>query len=149
MRRNPSTRAALAGLGTLALLGLTACGGSSDDDGPGPVACADLNGMTVAATDIGLPTTGARVTSTEVIPAAGTGATAVGEYCKVLGDIDPVDATAPAIKFQLNLPAQWNRKSMMFGGGGYNGTIATGAGNVPAGPTDQPTPLGQIGRAHV
>lgn len=143
MRRNPSTRAALAGLGTLALLGLTACGGSSDDDGPGPVACADLNGMTVAATDIGLPTTGARVTSTEVIPAAGTGATAVGEYCKVLGDIDPVDATAPAIKFQLNLPAQWNRKSMMFGGGGYNGTIATGAGNVPAGPTDQPTPLGR------
>ena len=31
----------------------------------------------------------------------------------------------------------------MFGGGGYNGTIATGMANVPAGPTDKPSPLGR------
>lgn len=139
--------------------GLTACGGSNNDDGPdtapvvtnppggsqAPVAktCSELNGMTIPASAIGLPTTGATVTSTQVVAAAGTGATAVGEYCKVLGDINPVDATAPKIKFQVNLPANWNRKAMMFGGGGYNGTIATGTGNVPAGPVDVPVPLGQ------
>jgi feruloyl esterase len=77
------------------------------------------------------------------VAAAGTGVTAVGEYCRVLGDINPVDPTAPKIKFQVNLPSTWNSRAMMFGGGGYNGTIATGTGNVPAGPVNQPTPLGR------
>ncbi|KQP43079.1 tannase/feruloyl esterase family alpha/beta hydrolase [Pseudorhodoferax sp. Leaf274] len=122
------------------LASLAAC--NSDDD-PQPKACADLNGMAVAASAIGLPTTGATVTSTTVVPAAGSGTAAVGEYCKVLGSIQPVDSTAPRILFQLNLPTTWNRKAMMFGGGGYNGTIATGLGNVPAGPADQPVPLGR------
>jgi hypothetical protein len=54
-----------------------------------------------------------------------------------------VDATAPKIKFQVNLPENWNRKAMMFGGGGYDGTIATGVANVPAGPTDKQVPLGR------
>lgn len=125
-------------LALLPLVGLAAC--SSDDD---PVACADLNGTTVAASAIGLRTQGATVTSTAVVPAAGSGATAVGEYCKVLGSIQPVDSNAPKILFQLNLPTSWNGKAMMFGGGGYNGSIATGLGNVPAGPADQPVPLGR------
>lgn len=133
----------------LASASLAGCGGS-DNDGddnnvgaPQSVSCADLNGMTIAAEEIGLPTTGALVTSTEVIPAAGEGAEAVGANCKVLGDITPVDPEAPPIKFQLNLPVDWNRKAMMFGGGGYNGIIATGTGNVAAGPVDQPVPLGR------
>ena len=29
----------------------------------------------------------------------------------------------------------------MFGGGGYNGVLANGLGNVAAGPTDKPAPL--------
>lgn len=138
----PATAMACA-TATLTGLVLVGCGGGDDDDGPKAVACEQLDGTTVAASAIGLPTTGATVTSVEVVPAAGTGAGAVGEYCKVLGDIAPVDPDAPAIKFQLNLPADWNRKAMMFGGGGYNGTIATGTGNVSAGPVDQPVPLGR------
>jgi feruloyl esterase len=131
-----------------ATLLVAGCGGSGDDDAPATpprqaMTCAQLNGMTVAADAIGLATTGAVVTSTTVVPAAGSGATAVGEYCRVLGDIRPVDTAAQSIKFQLNLPTAWNGKAMMFGGGGYNGTIATGAGNVPAGPADRPTPLGR------
>ena len=90
---------------------------------------------------IGLPTTGAVVTSAVIVPAAGTGIAAVADYCKVLGDINPVDPTAPKIKFQVNLPSNWNGKAMMFGGGGYNGVLATGLGNVPVGPTDKPAPL--------
>ena len=105
--------------------------------------CADLNGFTISSSAIGLPTTGAVITSTQSIPAAGTGVTAVPEYCKVLGSINPIDAQAPKILFQVNLPAQWNHKAVMFGGGGYNGIIATALGNVPAGPIDQPTPLGR------
>ncbi len=122
---------------------LAGCGG--DDDAPilSPLSCAAINGMAVPAVAIGLPTTGAVVTSTAVVPASGTGPTAVGEYCRVLGDINPVDSTAPKIKFQVNLPVTWNSRAMMFGGGGYNGTIATGTGNVPAGPVNQLTPLGR------
>jgi len=106
-----------------------------------PSACADLNGFAIASQFIGLPTTGALVTSAAIIPAAGTGVAAVAAYCKVLGDINPVDSNAPKIKFQVNLPSNWNSKAMMFGGGGYNGVLATGLANVPAGPTNQGTPL--------
>jgi hypothetical protein len=134
-------------------IGLAACGSSDDNNSndnsssasstQAPLTCAQLNSTPVPASSIGLPTTGAVVTSASVVPAAGTGATAVGEYCKVLGDINPVDPKAPKIKFQLNLPANWNSKAMMFGGGGYNGTISTGTGNVPAGPADKQVPLGR------
>ena len=103
--------------------------------------CAELNGFTLASAAIGLPTTGAAVTSAVVVPAAGAGVAAVAEYCKVLGDINPVDPKAPKIKFQVNLPGNWNAKAVMFGGGGYNGVLATGLANVPAGPTDKPAPL--------
>jgi feruloyl esterase len=134
----------------VASMGLSACGGNDDNVATAPppttqapLSCVQLNGMPIPAASIGLPTTGATVTSTEVVAATGTGTAAVGEYCKVLGDINPVDPTAPKIKFQLNLPTNWNNKVMMFGGGGYNGTISTGVGNVPAGPADQLTPLGR------
>ena len=106
-----------------------------------PTACDGLNGMAISQQAIGLPTTGAVVTSAVVVPAAGAGVAMVAEYCKVLGDINPVDPTAPKIKFQVNLPSNWNGKALMFGGGGYNGVLATGLGNVPAGPTDKPAPL--------
>lgn len=126
-----------------AALLVAGCGGGNDSSRPPAIAlsCAELNGTTIPASAIGLTTTGAVVTSSAVVPAAGTGNAAVGEYCKVLGDIKPADATAQSIKFQLNLPTAWNGKAVMFGGGGYNGTIATGVGNVPAGPADKPTPL--------
>ena len=135
--------AALAATAVLGL-GLAACGGSDGDAPPAPVAtksCAEINGMTIPASSIGLPTTGAVVTATSVVPAAGTGTTAVGEYCKVLASINPVDPTAPAIKFQVNLPTTWNNKAMMYGGGGFDGSIPNVGGNVGIGPADKPTPL--------
>jgi Tannase and feruloyl esterase len=122
---------------------LVGCGGGGNSGTPAPVtkSCADLNGMAIAAASIGLPTTGATVTDATVVPAAGTGGAAIGEYCKVLGEISPVDATAPKIKFQIDLPATWNGKAMMFGGGGFDGSIPAVAGNVGFGPADKPTPL--------
>src|SRR5512142_816081 len=58
--------------------------------------CAGLNGMLIPAASIGLPTTGAKITSTTVIPANGLpGSAAIGEYCKVMGEIYPMDPAAP------------------------------------------------------
>ena len=137
-------------------LGLTGCGGSDNSQTPNPPAstdlasgpatpkkCDELNGLVIPATSIGLPTTGGLVTSTTLVAAAGTGAAAIGEYCKVLGAINPVDPTAPQIKFQVDLPTTWNKKAMAFGGGGFDGSIPAVGGNVGIGPTNQPVPLGR------
>ena len=124
-----------------AVLAVAGCASTVPAPPSTPTACADLNGLAIKAQAIGLPTTGAVVTSAAVVPAAGAGVAAVAEYCKVLGDINPVDPAAPKIKFQVNLPVNWNGKALMFGGGGYNGVLITGLGNVPAGPTDKPAPL--------
>ena len=43
----------------------------------------------------------------------------------------------------VNLPANFNGKGLMFGGGGYDGTIPATQGNIPAGPVDVPVPLAQ------
>ncbi|QRX81633.1 tannase/feruloyl esterase family alpha/beta hydrolase [Glaciimonas sp. PAMC28666] len=139
--------ARLLALAGVASISITGCAGGKNDR-PSPSAqmamtCDQLNGMTIPATALGLPTTGAKVTSTVIMPAVGIGPAAVGEYCKVLGAISPLDNHAPNIQFQVNLPTNWNSKAMMFAGGGYNGTIAQGTGNVPAGPIDQQVPLGR------
>ena len=142
--RSSAFRTALA-VAVLATLQLAGCGAFDDDDDSvvGTNACDVLRGTNIPASSIGLPTTGAEVTSTESVAASGSGAGAVGEYCRVQGVIRPVDPSAPNIRFQVNLPAQWNNKAMMFGGGGYNGTIPAATGNVMAGPANQLTPLGR------
>ena len=128
----------------LTVLSLNGCGNNSiAPPAATPLSCAQLAGKTVPSSSIGLPTTGATVTAATTMPASGTGAQATGEYCLVSGAINPVDPAAPQIKFQIAMPTVWNNKIMMFGGGGYDGTIPAPTGNVPAGPTAQPTPLGR------
>lgn len=102
-------------------------------------ACAGLDRLTIPASVMSLPTRGGRVTSASVMTGQVSGETV--EYCQVDADIFPVDRSAPDIKMRADLPYGWNRKAMMFGGGGYNGTIPDLAENVPFGPTDQPVPL--------
>ncbi|WP_437949363.1 tannase/feruloyl esterase family alpha/beta hydrolase [Sorangium sp. So ce296] len=123
---------------------LAACSG--DDGGPAPdtapplaVRCAQLANMQIPSDSIGLPTTGAVVTSTQMNAAQG----AVGEHCLVSGDIMPVDPTAPNIKFQVALPAGWNSKAVMLGGGGFCGIIPDVAGNPLNTTPDAVTPLGR------
>jgi feruloyl esterase len=62
-------------------------------------------------------------------------------FCKVLGHIEPTDLNAPPIKFEVNLPVEWNGRSVQYGGGGFNGTLITGLGLPPAYPFDRPAPL--------
>ncbi len=143
---NYKRRWALPGL-LFATLGATVLVACSSGDGPAlPVDCAALAGTTVAASEIGLPTSGATITSATVVSATASG-NLNGEYCKVVGKItaaatDP--AGTPDINFQLNLPANWNGKTLQMGGGGYNGTVVTGTGYVSfATYPFAPPPLGQ------
>lgn len=121
------------------------------------VACASLTGRAIPASAIALPTRGVTLTAATLVPAAAattdpvTGALthALPEYCKLLGDIHPVDAKAPLIKFQLNVPTRWNQKALQVGGGGLNGSIpvnlaAIGKSGSPvsaAHPPDAASPL--------
>jgi feruloyl esterase len=108
------------------------------------IACADLASLRVAASDIGLPTSGATIVSAQMQtvpadPAMPTGETQ--EYCKVLGSIAPVDSSAPPIKFQVNLPVQWNGKAVQYGGGGSNGVLITGLNPLRDARRDTPVPV--------
>ena len=105
--------------------------------------CIELNGAQIPAAAIMLPTSGATVTAAAAVPGGGAAPQTFGPYCELDVAIAPVDPSAPTIKMKIALPDAWNQKAMMFGGGGYNGTIPNVAGNVPAGPVDQPTPLGR------
>lgn len=117
--------------------------------------CASLAGATIAPQAIGLPSGVARIDSAtwtapqalsvnERVPFPSAGISpATPAFCKVLGQIAPIDPKAPAIQFQVNLPAQWNGRSVQYGGGGFNGTLITGLGLLPAAPFDLPAPLAQ------
>ena len=142
-------------LSSTALL-LAACGGSNNDTPsagtpppgqtppPQVVSCADMTGKTVPASAVGLPTGGATVTASTVIRATDAGNTN-GEYCRILGRIAPSPTAAagtPDINFQLNLPVNWNGKTVHMGGGGYNGTVVTGTGAVSFAPGSVPLAQG-------
>ena len=72
---------------------------------------------------------------------AGRISPATPTVCRVLGHIMPNDPKAPPIRFQVNLPLQWNGRSVQYGGGGFNGVLITGIGLPPAAPFDAPSPL--------
>ena len=59
----------------------------------------------------------------------------------MLGQIAPSDPNAPPIKFQVNLPVEWNGRSLQYGGGGFNGVLITGLTLPPAYPFGAPSPL--------
>jgi len=110
----------------------------------------------IPTADVGLPSGGATIESAELkqptpltlaelpfkpLPSFLAVVPAAPEYCKVVGAIAPVDPKAPPIRFQVNLPTQWNGSSVQFGGGGFNGTLVTGLGLPPLTPSDHPSPL--------
>jgi hypothetical protein len=83
------------------------------------IRCEELVGWKLAATAIGLPTRGASVETASLSAANDPN----GKYCKVNGAIHSVDASAQPIRFQINLPGDWNEKAVHAGGGGYDGTL--------------------------
>lgn len=135
--RSAGPRCALA---VLILAAFGASGAFAQSSGTA-MGCADIESLAIPASVIGLPTDGGLVTASELVEASGEGTALVPQHCLVSGSIHPIDTAAPDILFQLALPMAWNSKIVMFGGGGFDGSIPKVAGNVPAGPGDQPTPL--------
>jgi feruloyl esterase len=99
--------------------------------------CRALRGMTVAAAAIGLPTTGAYVRSAKLVQDSR------GEYCKVLGSVRPVDPSAQDIRFEVNLPTNWNGKGVQFGGGSFDGWLGAtnGLKHTPVSVASEQGPL--------
>lgn len=133
------TIAAGVSLAVIGALGWTTPAGAAD----AAARCAALDGVDIPARVIGLPTTGGEVTDATLVAPSGSGVAAIGEYCRVSAALHPVDPEAPDIGMQVALPTTWNRKALMFGGGGYNGTVPALDQNVPFGPNDALKPLGR------
>jgi feruloyl esterase len=116
-------------------------------------ACAALAALAVPKSSIDIPSGDAKMDSATLVAAkplavAERGPTpaariqpATPQHCQVIGRIAPIDPTAPPIRFQINLPLEWNGRSVQYGGGGFNGTLITGLGLPPASPYDRPSPL--------
>jgi feruloyl esterase len=118
--------------------------------------CARID-QAIPASAIALPTRGARIESATLVPPSRLALLpkppfspappeiavipAAPEYCQVIGAILPVDPQAPPIRFQVNLPTQWNHSSLQFGGGGFNGTLITGLALPPSPRPDKSSPL--------
>ena len=122
---------------------------------PLKVACESLNGLELPSQVVALPSGPVRIESAALQAArapsvAERGPTpaarfspALPPYCRILGEISPLDPQAPPIKFQINLPMTWNGRSVQYGGGGFNGVLINALAMVPAAPFDQPVPLSQ------
>jgi feruloyl esterase len=121
-------------------------------------ACTALQGVTVAAAQInwpGLASGPATVDSARWRPAAPLAVAAraptpaaaitpaVPAHCQLVGRIAALDARADPIRFQINLPAAWNGRSLQFGGGGFNGALISGLALVPGARYDAPGPLAE------
>jgi hypothetical protein len=112
----------LAAAVALAAGAMLATAGAAEAD---EASCTALNGATFPASAMSLPSTGAKITAAWTAAAG-----AAPAYCKVLGEITAVDAKATPILFQVNMPANWNKKAVQFGGGGLNGTLVAATGLV-------------------
>ncbi len=105
-------------------------------------ACASLQGMSIPATALRLPTSGAEV-QTAVTVSATTKDNPNGDFCKVTGIVKPNNPTSPNLEFEVNLPLAWNRRVLQMGGGGYNGSLVTGLGGFTLQPANVDNPLKQ------
>lgn len=130
----PSRKAALFTAGLLFAAGaLVACGADTSQTNAAS-ACTALMGTKIPASSIGLPTKGGQVTAATFVPENGNGAKGTAEYCQVDAALRPVDPIANNINMRIALPTNWNSKSWMIGGGGYNGSVrATNRWDAPVG----------------
>jgi feruloyl esterase len=106
--------------------------------------CENLAGAAIPATEIGLPTGGARITGARQIaagPSPVQGNAALPARCELLGRIEAVNTSSPPVIFQLNLPEAWNGRAVQYGGGGFNGVLITGLAQLRENAPEEPHPL--------
>src|ERR1700719_2875451 len=107
------------------------------------VSCADVASLKIPPSEIGLPSGGATITSAQMatVPADPLNPGATRDYCKVLGEVAPIDPNAPPVNFEVNLPADWNGKAVQYGGGGSNGVLITGLAPLRDARRETPVPV--------
>jgi Tannase and feruloyl esterase len=103
--------------------------------------CSTLTNLTLPPKSIGLPTNGVHIDSATLIPASAAGNEA-GDYCRLTGSIKALKSATPDIRFDLNLPRNWNGRALQLGGGGYNGVVVSGLGTMPFSPEHAPLAQG-------
>jgi hypothetical protein len=110
---------------------------------PSATGCADLTRLRIATNEIRLPNGGVTIASAQIatIPADPRTPGITVEFCKVLGAVAPIDPNAPPVKFEVNLPLNWNGKAVQYGGGGFNGTLITGLDPLLNAKPDTPVPI--------
>ena len=118
-------------------------------------ACSSLMGKMIPASEIGLPTNGAKIESAILqppTPSTVLPADAIPEVCYVRGSILPIDAGTPNIIFAIAIPTSWNQKAIQIGGNGRDGFVplltilSRDTGGSPMGPLlppDSPFPIAQ------
>src|SRR5262252_4742575 len=104
--------------------------------------CAGLKDFSIAASAIGLPTSGAVVQTATSVNGSDQG-NVNGDFCKVIGIVKPQRAGSPNLEFEVNLPLTWNRRVLQMGGGGYDGSLVTGLAQYTLQPPNTDTPLKQ------
>lgn len=104
--------------------------------------CTSLQGFSIPASAIGLPSGGA-VVQTAMFVGAGETKNINGDFCKVNGIVKPHHPSSPNLEFEVNLPAAWNRRALQMGGGGYDGSLVTGLTLYSNQTPDTDTPLKQ------
>jgi hypothetical protein len=107
------------------------------------MSCADVANLKIPASEIGLTSGGATITSAQMatVSADPLNPGATRDYCKVLGEVQPTDPNAPPVNFEVNLPADWNGKAVQYGGGGSNGVLITGLALLRDARRDTPLPV--------
>jgi len=102
--------------------------------------CASLEGLTIPASAIGLPTRGASVEAAVAVKASDPH-NADGDFCKVTGIIRNATTSTAVFEFEVNLPDAWNGRVLQMGGGGYDGSLVTALGPYTLQPPGEDTPL--------
>ena len=89
------------------------------------VSCTSMQGQTIDASEIGLPTGGGVINEAVIVLASENASIAntAPEYCRLTGVIYPATSSGLVINFRVAIPTQWNQKSWQFGGGGTDGSI--------------------------
>lgn len=104
-----------------------------------PARCASLANASIPPDAFALPTGGAIVSEALLIeadPAAGAPA-----YCRLRGRIVAINSADPPINFQINLPQEWNLKTVQFGGSGQNQVLVQASGAFVNAGSSIPTAL--------
>ena len=122
--------------------GLAVAGHAEDTTHLAAADCAPLKDLSIPASAIGLPTSGA-VVQTAVTVAASDKDNINGDFCKIVGIVKPRNPGSPNLEFEVNLPFAWNRRALQMGGGGYDGALVTGLTLFTMQPANTATALKQ------